>query len=501
MRARQIVGATVMAVAAGTALALTLPALAKTDERPRPAPTAKPTPAKSTPALAAPLAAAPAPKAAVTPRGSAADCPKDVRPGGAGTAASPSAASYLGTGKDDAANAVDIGAGCTIVVGGRFNATTLLAKAAKLPGGGAGAVLRLDATGRKVLSASRVAGAVDDLEVRRTTGDIAVATDKGVRLLDATAAHVRWKADGAVTRVAIGDTGTVAALSGTTVRIYSATGKATGSVKLSGKTVNDVAVDDKTGRVFVTGFTQYGGPCKQVQIPFVRAYDRRGAQKWKLYDFAPNAIGDLCADSRGDRVAMGRDGMLYFAGEMAGGNTVFTKNGRSTKVDAPNVGYDKFTQAFNTRSAHLTYFARLDPGAGKVRAGQSLLARIDVKGDLGNTIKPRAITADAQGRIYVGGVSAYQIADRDKVTMNGKRLKAYAGGDAWVLVTSPDLKKRLLWTAWTDGGTGEVRGLAVSGGVAALAARADKTPFYTTAPIQAARPAAGGYTAVWPGRR
>lgn len=444
--------------------------------------------------------AKPSTKPAAAPASGSANCPGRAAGGQASTAVNPTAASYLGIGKDDAANAVEIGAGCTVVVGGRFNGA-LLAKAVTLPGGGAGAVLRFDSTGRKLVSASRVAGTVDDLEVRRTTGDIAVATDKGVRVLDGRAAAVRWKADGVARRVAIGDAGTVAALSGTTVRIYNAAGKVTGTVKLAGKTVNDVAVDDRTGHIFVTGFTQYGGPCKQVQIPFVRAYGRTGVQKWKLYDFGPKDIGDLCADSRGDRVAMGRDGQLYFAGEMAGGNTVFSKNGRSTRVGAPNVGYDKFTQAFNTRDAHLTYFARFDPATGAVKAGQTLLARIDVKGDLGNTIKPRAITADAQGRIYVGGVSAYQLADRDKVTMNGRRLKAYAGGDAWVLVTSPDLKKRLLWTSFTDGGKGEVRGLAASGGVAALAARVDKPAFHTHTPVQPAVPSTGGgYAAVWPTR-
>ncbi|MEU7905837.1 hypothetical protein [Actinoplanes sp. NPDC049118] len=415
---------------------------------------------------------------------------------------SPRTAGYLGTGPDDTTGGVDIGAGCTVVVGGRFTGTAVLAGATRLPGGGGGAVLRLSADGRRVLSAVRVAGTVDDLEVRRTTGDIAVATDRGVRVLDAAAAKVRWQTRAAVSRVAIGDAGTVAALDGTTVGIYSSGGKRTGSVRLAGRTVSDVAVDDRRGLVFVAGFTQRGGSCGQVQVPFVRAYGRDGAARWKLYDFDPGALNGLCADSRAGRVAMGRDGKLYLAGEMAGGASVFTTNGRSAKAPAPNVGYDKFTQASNTSDAHLTYFARLDPATGSIKAGQTLLARIDVKGDKGNTITPSAITADAGGRVYVGGSSAYQIAGRSQMRMNGHPLKPYAGGDAWVLVTSPDLRKRLQWTAWTDGGQAEVVGLAVDGPVAALAARVGKPAMYVKAPVQKAVPSGGsGYAAVWPARR
>jgi hypothetical protein len=283
--------------------------------------------------------------------------------------------------------------------------------------------------------------------------------------------------------------------------VYDAAGRTTATIRLSGREVGDVAVDDRAGLVFVTGYRQQGGPCSQVQIPYVHAYDRAGKRTWTRYDYAPGDLGDLCADSRGDRIALGRDGKLYLAGETAGGNTVFSTDGRSPRTKAPNVAYDKFTTAFNTKDAHLTYIARLDPATGKIMAGQMVVARIDVKGDVGNTIKPRAVTADADGRVYVGGVSAYQIDGRATVRMNGRRLQPYAGGDAWVLVTSPDLKRRKLWVAWTDGGTGEVRGLAVSGGVAAVAARADKAPLFSTKPSwQRGTPAASGYAGVWPAR-
>lgn len=413
------------------------------------------------------------------------------------TALAPRAASYLGDGIDNAANAVDVGTDCQLIVGGRF--TGVPGPVVTLAGGGAGSVVRLDATGRSVLGVTRVASTIDDLEIRRTTGEIVVATDRGVVVLDPLAAAVRWRAGGAVTRVATGDAGTVAALGGTAVRVFDASGTVQATIRLDGRTVNDVAVDDRNQLVYVTGFSQRGGPCGQVQIAYVHAYDRRGALRWKAYDFPAGGLDSQCADSRGDRVAVGRDGKLYFAGETAGGNTIFARDSRDIHRTAPNAAGDMFNQTTNTGPAHLTYFARLDATSGQVTAGSMLVARLDTKGDQGNTIKPAAITADAEGHVYVGGVSAYQIANRNRLTMNGRTLAPYAGGDAWLLVTAPDLRKRLVWTVWCDGGKGDVRGVAVSDGVAAVAARVDKAPFYTVNPVQPGTPKQGsGYLATWP---
>ncbi|MEH0819174.1 MULTISPECIES: hypothetical protein [unclassified Micromonospora] len=93
-------------------------------------------------------------------------------------------------------------------------------------------------------------------------------------------------------------------------------------------------------------------------------------------------------------------------------------------------------------------------------------------------------------------MSAYQIADRGRITLGGHRLAAYAGGDAWLLVLSADLKRRTTWVVFTNGGAGAVRGVAGSG-VAAVAARVDKGPFHRTRPVQST--AGGGYLAAWPG--
>ncbi|WP_405089988.1 hypothetical protein OG767_20195 [Micromonospora sp. NBC_01392] len=485
--------------AAGAGLLLLLSGCA-----PDPAPRAgAPTTAPTTTAPTAGAPGRPAAGATGAPGGGRAglgpaplDCPPPGRAPQSASRLDPTAGSYLGR-AGGVATAVDVSPTCQLVVGGRF---------AGLPGeqattigrGGAGAVLLLDGTGRRLLRTVRVAGAVEDLEVRRTGGEIAVATDRGVLLLDAAAGRARWQRGGAASRVAVGSAGTVAAVTGATVTVYDLTGATLARIAPSGRTVSDVAVDDRSGLVFVSGFRQTsGGRCVPVQIAYVHAYDRRGRLRWRAYDHPADRLGDLCADSRADRVAMGRDGRLYLAGETAGGNSVFARSAADVGRPAPNVVTDDFSRATNTGNAHHTYLARFDPASGRQLAGQVVISRIDSKGNRGNTITPLAIGADESGRIYAGGVSAYQIADRSGVTLGGRRLAPYAGGDAWVLVLAPDLRRRLSWVVLTDGGTGTVRGVAAAGGVAAAVAQVDKAGFWRGPGPSLGT--GGGYLAAWPG--
>ncbi|MBU8855800.1 hypothetical protein KSK32_00700 [Micromonospora sp. WMMB482] len=91
---------------------------------------------------------------------------------------------------------MDVTPGCQLVVGGRFTAVAG-GPATTIGRGGAGTVLLLDGAGRRS-AAYRPAG-----RRRRgpggtpAGGEIAVATDRGVMLLDPTADRVRWQRGGA----------------------------------------------------------------------------------------------------------------------------------------------------------------------------------------------------------------------------------------------------------------------------------------------------------------
>jgi len=421
---------------------------------------------------------------------------------------------YLGKGSSDAANAVDLAPDCSLLIGGSFSGSDFGKTPTVFLGGSSGAVLRLEPTGA-VRAVARLGSAVADLEARvslressearRDSGTVAVAGDFGLAVLAPDLESLLWSVgdQGAASRVAIGSDGTVAALFGKAVRIYGATGKLLGTLTLSDSAVNDVAVDGRGQRVFVTGFAQRdGGPCSQLQVAWVRAYSYAGSPLWKAYDWThaqAAAANSSCADTRGVRLALGRDGWLYFAGESAGGNSIFRFSPQDLASPAPNVKSDKYTDPYNTASNPITYLARLDPASGANLAGQFLLARLD--SGKGNTLRPRALAADEAGRVYIGGVSAYAIASRASLTLDGEVLPPYAGDDAWVLVASPDLKERLLWMVWNAGGKGEVRGLAAGGGIAALAARVNAAPLHLNNALQPDAPSGGGpgFASAWPG--
>jgi threonine dehydrogenase-like Zn-dependent dehydrogenase len=71
--------------------------------------------------------------------------------------------------------------------GGKFGKTPT-----ELLGGGSGAVIRFDATGAEVLSATRIGDSVDDMEVNKSNGQIAIIGDFGAALLWPDAAGVFW---------------------------------------------------------------------------------------------------------------------------------------------------------------------------------------------------------------------------------------------------------------------------------------------------------------------
>jgi hypothetical protein len=138
----------------------------------------------------------------------------------------------------------------------------------------------------------------------------------------------------------------------------------------------------------------------------VYAFDFGGKKVWTAYDWKGQEVADLklMADTRGYRLAMGQDGKLYVAGESAGGNTIWSRKSQDLNSELPLAKGDKYQVAFNTAANHITFVGRLDPKTGKTEAGTMLLARLS--NNRGNTIRPRALAADASGRIYVGGGSA-----------------------------------------------------------------------------------------------
>ncbi|HEU4324716.1 MAG TPA: hypothetical protein VFS21_16345 [Roseiflexaceae bacterium] len=428
-----------------------------------------------------------------------------------------STATFLGGSGADAGAAVDVAPDGAVVLGGSFPSFTFpgVLTPTVVAGATSGAVLRLERGGGAILSATRIGAEVRDLEVS-AAGLIAVCGDFGVATLPASGGTPLWS-EGArpVARCAIGPDGTVAALAGTTVSVYSAAGQQRGSWSLGVSAASDIALDPASGTVVVTGYKQDdGGNCAQLQITFLRGYSPSGQLAWASYDWDKSQVGaaNVCADTRGERVAIGRDGKLYFAGTINGGTgaSIFARDPQDlgTRLDGGrNVVSDAYNNATNTGSVKMTWFGRYSPTTGALEQGSSLLTRLS--SGRGNSIAPTGITADEQGRVYLAGGTACCLPNRDRLTVGGVAVGAYASDEAYLVMLTPDLRTRLHWTPLAgpspaSAGGSPATGIAVRNGVAAVSLTFSPSAGRGLITVRPLQPAPGGgtdaYLAVWPAR-
>jgi len=420
-------------------------------------------------------------------------------PGPAANNLAVSAATYLGGSGSDNGTAVDVAPDGTLVMGGTFSGYTPPGiTPVTLLNGTNGAIVRLSSNGRSILSMTRIGTRVTDLEVTGS-GQIVVCGDFGVAVLNATATSTVWSAaPGTGNRCAVGSDGTVAVLVGGSVYVYDNAGNAVANWGVSGSAKNDLAVDGGNQQIIVTGFVQDNGyKCSQLQNAFVRSFSYSGQAKWKSYDWNKVQAGDLslCADTRGYRVAIGRDGKLYFAGESAGGNTIYSRDPKniSTALGQDRLPKtDMYNNPYNTSSNHITFYARLNPVDGSLEKGQFLLSRLS--SGKGNTILPRSIMADTNGRLYVAGISACCSENRKDQQLAGIPIKPYEG-DAFLLIVRPDFGARVHWTPFPGGGEPAV---SVRNGTAAFVTSSTSGNLNTYNAIQAAiSTGPDAYIAAW----
>ena len=384
-------------------------------------------------------------------------------------------ASYLGGPGADSVSATDFDQTGRLLLAGRWAAGPIGGVVATNLPGGEGAVVRLDPTGRAVSSAARIGGAVRDMEASASGGVVACG-DFGVALLRADFGATSWSATpGPVERCAIGAGGTVAALVGKTIYRYGPDGAAAGNWEVAGSAVADIALDDASGLVFATGYSQKSANLK---VAFLRAYAADGALRWTAYDFANDATlaAGLTADSEGRRVAVGADGKLYFAGFTDGGNAIYGRDPRDIARrlgGAELIKFDAYNDPYNISGAKsLAWYGRFEPASGALLRGQWLLTRLsDGKG---NSISIKAIDAAADGSVAIAGDSAFALPGRTSMSLAGIGLGAYELGEPYLLVVSPDLSARRLWTALaatgTTAGGSPATGVAIRGGLVALGA-------------------------------
>ena len=318
---------------------------------------------------------------------------------------------YWGGAKYDELRAVTILPNGMVAAGGLAEAVVTGEKNKKVEGG-EGRITLWSAEGKRISDEScDVVPSDMDCDAK---GRLLVVGRGGILCWDPAAKRKQWQAAvGAEdARVCAGPNGGAVVLANKRISVFDAAGNVTGEFGAAGGFVSDVACDPVSQTIFVVGFdNKRGTPPGQkrypVQVAFVRAYDLRGEQRWQAYGWEGQAVADrqLMADTRAYRVAFGDDGKLYVAGESAGGNTMWLRSSRNLDETLPMPKFDAFQHAYNTAANHITAVVRLDPKTGASEAATLLLARL--ANGKGNTIRPRAIAADAQGNVFVGGASAF----------------------------------------------------------------------------------------------
>ncbi|MEM8994419.1 MAG: hypothetical protein AAGF23_06455 [Acidobacteriota bacterium] len=376
------------------------------------------------------------------------------------------AATYVGGAGDDAAGGADVAPDGTLLFGGRLPGHTPGgAPSVDILGGGDGAVVRYARDGRSALAVARLGDAVLDLEAAED-GRVAVAAEGlGLVLLEPGLTAAAWRdplpnaaraavgGDGAALRVAV-------LTAGKDLRVFDGDGALVGERSFTDSAVADVAVAPDGQSVAVTGYnnrtTSGGAP---VQIPFMRAFDPTlTTQLWRAYDWTANQLvteqNNSLADSRGVRVAFGEDGFLYFAGRTDGGTHTFRYDPLIVDRRLPSdelISFDSYNDTAGiSGSSAITVFGRFEPATGDVLKIQLLLSRLS-SGN-GNTVVPASITADGDGRVYVGGQAFASIQNRSDQKLQGQSVGPYQGGEAYLLVVDPDFLEREVWTVFTDAG-------------------------------------------------
>ena len=392
-----------------------------------------------------------------------------------------------------------------ITRGGRYSTNVNLTASVALPGSsgvdvvmtGHGAIAAVNAeASSKLYWVNPATGAIaQTVALRGTVSDLAfdgndllviAADDKIIKLAAASGAVLSETPLKGVSRVAVSPDGHVGAIADKKVYLYDKSGAEVFSKQRDFTRVTDVEVLSCKGKqlVYVTSFQNnsfidLNNQQNPVQIARLEALDFDGKEAWSLFSDPPEAIKQNVADTRLYRVTLGRDGYLYIAGESAGTATIFrwrgqplTEGEKYGSADPFVTQIDAYSRLYNSGSAHLSYYARVDPIKGELVTSQlSFPRRPDTKS---NTMYVGDIAGSADGRLYLGGGAGNGIPNRDKLTINGKRIGEYEGRDrAWMSV-APDFKARNFWTVLADkGGKGIVQGVDAGYGYSAALSNAE----------------------------
>ncbi|NJL61461.1 MAG: hypothetical protein HC903_06060 [Methylacidiphilales bacterium] len=242
-------------------------------------------------------------------------------------------------------------------------------------------------------------------------------------------------------------------LANKTVRIFdNSSNNLVTQVTIKADYVEDIAIANN--QLYVVGYNnQRNTKQKQpVQSAFLRCFQISNTltQLWQTWGFSGNELGNDMADTRIYRVVASDSASadlsvreVVVLGESAGGNTAFRWNGKDLSTSAL-ITYDIFNNAFDSKSAHFSYYGIIDASTGTVKRGQFSIPRLLPTSTRSNSNRVRSLAYN-ESNVYVGTFSSFQICDRSFTKFLGKKPPVYKDGDAALLKVPSDLALRDFW--------------------------------------------------------
>lgn len=476
------------------------------------------------------------------------------------------AATYLATNEIDEVNGVDVAPDGTIVVAGKlFSYSNSNALVYNLLGGGDATVVRLNSKGDVVLSITHIGNAgstINDIQVG-DNGQIAITGAFGVGLLKADGSDFVWydntivkgtvdahsnsfygwfdlsvnkqRYKRAMSRVSIGSDGVTATIQQAAnygpsyLYVYDNQGTllfdsifpATTTKVFPDRTFSgdyninvyplDVCVDGKNKSVIIAGWNPRKDHSRHltdhpIHMPYIKCFDYSGKMKWYDYDWRAKDVYDMVdyyADSRINDIVLGRDGYLYTAGYIHGGDHMFVIGPKNiVRNDALAVSYDAYSSPYGMGAGiDHAFFCQYDPLNGNMIKGQAAIVRKKTDGNgQPNQSQIKGLMADEKGKLYLAGYCQPYIKNRSLQTINGVPVGAKDTCEAFIMVVNPGWQSRETWTVLTkDKLEGAFWGLGYRNGIVAAAGEVFKGEAITTAnAIMSARMTNyDGYLVAW----
>jgi hypothetical protein len=362
--------------------------------------------------------------------------------------------------------------GKRVLIGGKLTETQNFGLIPTVIGTGTTGVIGvLDNTGQTLIKIIRISTVVDEIEVMQN-GQVVVLAANSLTVFDQNLDTVLWSkvlpnsgslgnGDDYGRKISVSKDNKIVVLNAKKFTVYDAAGLEIGSSQTFTDTwISDVEIDSDNGSIFISGFNQStSGPCAQIQLAYVRAYNYTGNFKWKAYGWShaeagnnsqgvPNNSANNCADSRAVKLKVSpKDGSLFLIGRSDGGNSVFRWDSHELWKDILNISMDYSNNASGLSSGSAMYIIKMNPVNGDSSVYQVHTARLS--NPKGNTMKAYDIDIDNDGEIYVTGAAAYQIQDRPLQTVDGQTIGVYSGADGYVMQISEDFTKKRFLTAFS----------------------------------------------------